>query len=65
METGYSSGGGDDRGGQKRRKKVGLGSPSWADEANPLQNPGNAAAQSQFPTAMRSQQTYGPGMVGA
>jgi Rox3 mediator complex subunit len=61
MDTGYSSGGGDDRAGVKRRKKVGIGSPYWADESNQPQNPGNT--QAQFPGVMR-QQSYGPGMVG-
>jgi hypothetical protein len=62
METGYSSGGGDDRGGQKRRK-VGDDSPHRADISNRLQGPGSSQ-QPQFSSAVR-QQSYGPGMVGA
>lgn len=59
-DDGYSTGDGDDRGGQKRRKKVGDRSPMpYLSMSDLLQDGGNGQA---FPNAMRPQ---GYGAVGA
>jgi hypothetical protein len=62
VNSGYSSGGADDSRVQKRRKKVGIGSPLLTAPSDILQNPGGA--QPQFPNSSMHQQSYGPGMVG-
>lgn len=71
QDVGYSTGEADERGGQKRRKKVLLATyastpcalESLAD-THTLQNPGTPGPQ-QFTGAPVRQQSYGPGMVGA
>lgn len=61
-DPGYSTGDGDDRGGQKRRKKVGS---VGLDTSSTLLNSKQDSSSHHFPGHMRQQSSYGPGMVGA
>jgi hypothetical protein len=59
VDTGYSTGDGENGGGQKRRKKASIGGLAYYLILTLLQNLGSAQ-----PAPMQ-QQNYGPGMVGA